>query len=1141
MIRATTPSLFVVDPAGPENVIVAKSLAVQKSAAIEGGGTAASPQDVIVWSVRAQVSDFFDLDALTLSDVLSDGQRFDPSFVPTLQIQEQGVVTSVGAFSAANFTAVRPGATTNLSFRVGDEMVSRGFDSLLEGGGGDGPAPTEIIIVFHSIVDPTYSTGQPVDHDDAVSNAAVAQATIEPSGNPITDPTTAQVPISVGQLDEKTVYAINGDLTVPASPLVTSGDVITFRLRYTVPTGETHSLALTDFLPLPIFTSAGITFQDRVDPAAPPAGVAWFGPTDTLDATAPIGYPGAPTVTIDAASNSVAFEYGDFFVARPSGPQQIDILFSVAVQDRPFGDGLLFNNIVQATELNSTEEATIGLGTADVVLSQPELALQKGIVASTNPDAVFAPTPVAPVAFTPPGSAGVRFSGTLSSNALAAGEIDSNVSQVDAGDLATFAIVIENSGSGRNGAFDIIVRDTLPAGFAIPTGGAGLNLQVTDGAGNPLAFTGDLFTTGISIVDGTAAGALAPANATSGQNVLVITYDVRLIDTVATPNEIISNLASIDHYAAFEGGADFAFNLLPEDRTGSASATTAGPEMIKVVSSTSLPESSGSTLLIGEEVFYDVTLTLAEGSTAGLVFTDTLPNTAGGRIAFLDATLLSVGGNISFANTSLVPGTALAGIDSNGDGILDQVTASFGDTINLPNNVVNAGDQIVVRIHGVVPDIPENNSGDVLTNTAVATFIDGQGNPGSIEATAPITIGVPGPTITKTVVGATTVDAEDLVEYQVVVTNPIVGGVAVPVFDLLVGDELSDPGLALVTGSVTATGAAQAAAILSGNTAGQTVVLVGLPALQPGEFLTLRYQARVATDAIAGDVLRNTAVQRSDTIPGDAPEQREFISSDNAEVNVAVPAVTKVVTSTDLADTGTSQGNPALEDLAFGETVTYTLTVTMPEGVTQDAILRDLTPVGSGLEIVSATIASVGANLTIGNGAGVGTTATLADRNGDNLNDIAALPLDDVTNVPDGVSNAADQITMTIVSRLVSVPTTSPGAVLSNQGQLGFTAPTGPSTISAEASIEVVAPRFALTKTPDSAECRCRRRDPLHGGADQPVRTLRGPRLRHRPQRFDPRSEPCARSRKRHRHELGKLDDPVRQWRRRHTGQRRDR
>ena len=125
-------------------------------------------------------------------------------------------------------------------------------------------------------------------------------------------------------------------------------------------------------------------------------------------------------------------------------------------------------------------------------------------------------------------------------------------------------------------------------------------------------------------------------------------------------------------------------------------------------------------------------------------------------------------------------------------------------------------------------------------------------------------------------------------------------------------------------------------------------------------------------------------------------------------------------------------------------------------------------PVGSGLEVVSATIASVGANLTIGNGAGVGTTATLADRNGDNLNDIADLPLDDVTNVPDGVSNAADEITMTIVStpRLRTRHVARRRSV--KQGQLGFTRRQVLRRSRPQASIEVVAPRFALTKTPDS-------------------------------------------------------------------------
>ena len=116
-------------------------------------------------------------------------------------------------------------------------------------------------------------------------------------------------------------------------------------------------------------------------------------------------------------------------------------------------------------------------------------------------------------------------------------------------------------------------------------------------------------------------------------------------------------------------------NLLPEDRTGTASATTDGPSIAKRYDRDEPARKQRLDGLIGEEVIYDVTLTLAEGSLANLVLTDTLPNTAGGKIALLDATLLSVGANLAFANRGLTPGTALPVIDSNGDGILDQVTA----------------------------------------------------------------------------------------------------------------------------------------------------------------------------------------------------------------------------------------------------------------------------------------------------------------------------------------------------------------------------------------------------------------------------------------------------------------------------------
>ncbi|WP_131857226.1 DUF11 domain-containing protein [Bosea sp. BK604] len=1057
------PVSFVEDPAGPENVIVAKALATQKTAANLSGNQTAVPGDVIEWTIRTQVSDYFSLDDLDLSDFLSDGQTFDAGFTPTIFLREQGTDQFSGSFNIANYSVALEGTGTRVIFHVGDEMVSRGLDSVLDGGGGIIPRPTELVIVFRSVVDANFSGGAPVLHDDAIANSVESQAIINNgTGNPITDASSITVPITPGQLDGKSVYAINGNTSIGLSPLVTNGDVVTFRIQYTIPPQSGQDFVLTDFLPLPIFAAGSISFIDQVSSAAPGVGQAWFGPSDTFDAANPTGYAGVPSVIVGALSNSISFRYGNYELASGSGPLRVDILFSVVVQDQPFGDGLVMNNVVQASEINSTGLVTVGVDTADVILSQPELTLQKGIVASTNPDTVFTPSPAAPVVFTDPGSGGTRFSGTISSGLLASSDVVSDVTRVDGGDIVTFAIIVENTGSGRNGAFDILIRDTLAAGFAIPGGAAGLNLRVTDGAGNLLAFTGDIFGAGISLTDQPGTGALAPADPASGRNILVITYDLQLINTVATPNLTIANAASLDHYAAQEGGTDFAPNLLPEDRTASASATTAGPGIIKEVAQTSLPESAGSTLLIGEEVWYDVTVTLAEGTLGNFILTDTLPNTAGGKLSLLDASLLSVGGNISFANGTPV----FTQTDSNGDGIVDQVSVNFGNTLNTPDNIVNANDRIVLRVHAVLPDLPENNSGDRLTNTAVASFTDGNGAPQTITATAPITVGAPGPTITKTAIGSTTVDAGDVVEYEVVVSNPVIGGVAAPVFDLLVGDALVDAHLSLVVGSVSASNGA--ATVLEGNASGDTFVLISLAELGAGQSLTIRYRALVANDVIAGDTLINTAVQRSDSAPGDVADQRVFISSDNETLLVATPALLKQVTDTSLPDTGSSQGNAALPDVAFGETVTFTLTATMPEGVTQAVILLDQLPLGPGaMEVTAASIVLVGGNLVIGSGAGVGTAGILSDRNGDGRLDTVTFNLGDVSNSQDGAVNASDQISFQISARLVSTSGAAPGAVTTNIGQLSFVTPGGPSAANASASIEIVAPTFGIAKTPD--------------------------------------------------------------------------
>ncbi len=70
--------------------------------------------------------------------------------------------------------------------------------------------------------------------------------------------------------------------------------------------------------------------------------------------------------------------------------------------------------------------------------------------------------------YLPPGSPTAFSGGRITSQGLATTPINANLNNLDAGDRVTFAIVVENTGTGENGAFDVVLRDMLPVGFAAP-------------------------------------------------------------------------------------------------------------------------------------------------------------------------------------------------------------------------------------------------------------------------------------------------------------------------------------------------------------------------------------------------------------------------------------------------------------------------------------------------------------------------------------------------------------------------------------------------------------------------------------------------------------------------------------------------
>jgi fimbrial isopeptide formation D2 family protein/uncharacterized repeat protein (TIGR01451 family) len=1078
------PERVVIDPAGPEQEFTARSIATQKSQAIlvDAGAPGLGPGDTLRYTIEVQVSDYFTFDGLRVTDLLSDGQAYVAGSA-RIEVLEAGSTAGSGLFALPFLAFTRDAATgvTRFDFDVSGQLLANGAaDGVLVGGDG-GLGPTVFRISYQALVESRFvANGEAVGQGDRLSNAATVQGDVldgagNPTGGQPTDGTASGGEIATGGIT-KDVYALNGAILVPGAPVrIAAGDLVTFRLTYALPQTLTSELRITDYLPLPVFDVNLFTLalDGTVSPDAPGLNTAKFGPLAggfaALLTTVPI-------LTFNSAANSLTFTFEDLAPATPAATVA-DILFTLRVQDRPFGDGLLLTNQVLAQEFN-----TQGVLVADdsairqVTLTEPALRLTKGVVAADNGNIPgfqpqFTSTPVGPVAFTPPGSAGVRFSGTIDSAALAAQSVDSDIRRIDGGAIVTFAIVVENTGTGRDGAFDVTVRDLLPQGYVAPPGG--FNLQVTDGAGNALAFTGDLFAGGITLTDPAPnAGALRPFLPTTapGANILVITYDV-LVNETPQPRSQLTNLSEITNYAALEGGNDLTANS-PGPVLDDATATIADPTFTKTAIATSLTQTVTGQgdpnlfdLAIGETVTFELVATLREGRTRGLVITDLLPQTPG-QLRFESALVTSIGDRLfvrapdgSFATP--LPNPTVTSTPTG-------VTFTFADDIiNAPDNLLNDDDRIVLRVTAVVTDVPGNQAGVLLENTGRMQFTAGGGTV-TLTDRESVEVVAPNLALTKTADRAT-VQGGDIVTYTVEGTLPA-GGFSGPLFDITVTDVLLPGQITLVPSSATLVSAPAGATL---SEAGGVIILT-LATLLPGESYRFTYQGLVASTVVAGSALTNVAASSGDSFPGVPPLgiERPFTDSANATVTVPGPGIAKTVVAADtsLAETGTGLYDPARVDLAIGETVTYRLTVTFPEALSIDVSVLDFLPGAVGpiplppgfgglLELLSASVTRIGGNLS---GIGLATIVPVAlDTNGDTIEDTVRFDLGDVLNSTDGVVTPADQIEFAVTARVRDAGANLAGVVARNTAEVDF----GGQFRRATADVDIVEPAVGIDKT----------------------------------------------------------------------------
>ena len=1076
------------DPAGTvtgaiaeTDTITAKSIAEQKGVTVVGGGLA-TPGMTLEYTLNGQISDYFDIGNLTLTDTLGDGQTFAAGFTPVITLTENGNSVTAALLATEYTVGPKINGITTITFDVSEATQRLGFGASLAGTGEIAPNAATATVTFRATVDTNFSGPVPgdirVDQGDTLVNDIIFSGTT-PNASPIQDDSAASLSLPTNVVS-KNIAFING-VAVTGPQTIQAGDLVTYHLQLDMPLTNTHSLMLRDFLPLPVFLSTdpdangsanGFTWISGAYGGTPPAvNQAGLGPNTTTA----LGLIGTPTITQAASSNSVTFDFGS--ITNGFMPSTIDLLFTVRVRDALFGDGLLLTNQVTEGELNSQNVPFASNAIVQFTLGEPRLDITKGVV-STNGQGIFT-GPVGPVAFAAPGQAGAAFSGTINSSNLSLTPVDANLAAADGGDLVKFAIVVDNVGSGPRGAFDVLIRDTLPTGFVVPSGLA-LNLRVTDGAGNALAYTdvgGGLFDPagGIRLTDPSLTqGALATNNATSGADIVVITYDLQVVNNIQSPQPL-TNTATVVNYAAIEGGVNHTGNDgLPD--SDDATVFISPPGISKIVVSTSAAHTGSSAgngsapdLTIGETITWNVTVTIPEGVSRQVVLRDLLP----GAVAAGSPGVLEL---ISVTNATLgAPGLTGAGLaagltnpvisDGNGDLINDTVTFTLGDITNAPNGVTNAADTISFQLTARVKNLPENYGGLAGFNLAQVTLAD-PNNPGGTvtnSATAAFDVVEPNLSITKAV-NDPTPQVGDTVTYTLVLTNNASSHSASS-FDNLVQDALAGlpPTLTFQAGSVTAVNSGgYATSIVTGNTVGDSGVAVSTTRLDPGQTLTVTFQAQVNDLAAAGAVAQNTSTGSGSTLPGTPADERSYTTQATAQVVLDLPSIDKAVFSSSEPSTSGSA-------LAIGEVVTYRFTVTIPDGTSNNLTVIDDLPDAAGLgaggrlQFVSAVVFSAGADL-VGGPLLLNPTITTSNFNG--LNGTAervTLNFGNVVNTPVNlIRGPQDQLVIELQARVVDVPANQNGDSLINTVEVRANGLSGGTDT---AQVDLITPELDIQKS----------------------------------------------------------------------------
>ncbi|MTW23200.1 beta strand repeat-containing protein, partial [Allochromatium palmeri] len=778
------------------------------------------------------------------------------------------------------------------------------------------------------------------------------------------------------------------------------GEVVTFELAFSVPSGTTRELTFADTLPSGLAYVADSARLRRtstsLNAALNPGGI------NSADADAPV------TLVDDAhlltSGQTLSLALGNIINsdADSGTTEQYVLEYRARVQNLAGNaKGETLTNSATIRTLNTLGvEQSLTPETVALSIIEPSLTLDKSV------------TPAA---------------------------------LLSTGGATTYALVVTNTGTAP--AYDVCITDPLSTDWTLGT----VTATPSD-ANTPTDITLDAAACGSDRLRFQVG--VFPAG-----GVLTLNLPVSDTDLSSTPNEQLNNTASAT-WTSLPGatgsgiGLDAAGTAGTSDgeRTGAGSGVnlyTVSDSAQVTINELNLTKSVDDTrrYAIGELATYRLDISVPAGySVTDAVIEDALPS----GLLYVGPVNRVDGNSVNLTNTTLTASASASGTPPT-------LTISLGTLSNSAATAQTLSLEYEVRVDNVA-----GNQFDTapLANTATLTFKDPRdGNTEKTRTdTASLQLGEPQLSLTLDAAGPgsvlTGLQAGDVITYTLTLSNASGAGVTTA-FDSLLSSVLPS-GLTGVTDSLVNTASSNLSsealtallATLSVDADGLTTADSGFD-LPAGAAVTLTFQATLDAGVLSGETLSVTtaSVTYTSLDGADATERtgsgepavNDYQASDSAQTLTIDSTV--AFDKTFLPNTRTN--------FAVGEEVTYRLKVSLIEGTTEDLVLTDTLP--AGLSYVGYTLgAGSGDSLTIPFDPDTDLTVTPAT-GPSATGQVVVFDLGTVVNTPNAQRDD-DYLTVDLIARVDNITANQAGTVLGNHAQLEYFDAGGAQTLDFDAN-----------------------------------------------------------------------------------------